>query len=78
MPTVHDDVDNIRVTYIPANERPVDKNWAGCGVIRVQAYRQNPAESRSLHLGAEFPVPDAAAFTRLIETLLNVYQRGTA
>jgi hypothetical protein len=77
MPTVHETIDNLRVTHVPANERDADKNWAGTDVIRVQAYRQSPAESQRLHPGVEFPVPDALSFCRLIETLCRVYLGGT-
>ncbi len=77
MPTIHEDVDNIRVTYVPAGDRPEDANWAGSDVIRVQAYRQDPTESHSLHRGAEFPLADNVAFCRLIETLCRVYRQGS-
>lgn len=76
MPTVHEDVDNIRVTYVPADERSADANWAGFDVIRVQAYRQDPSISQSLHRGAEFPISDSAALCRLMETICRVYREG--
>ena len=76
MPTFHEDVDNIRVTYVPASERPENADWAGCDIIRIQPYRQDPSVSKSLCMGAEFPVPDSAALCRLIETLCRVYRQG--
>lgn len=32
------DVGPVRVTYVPADQRPKDKNWTGGDVVRIQAY----------------------------------------
>ena len=34
----YDDMQNIRITYVPSEKRPEAKNWAGQDVMRVQAY----------------------------------------
>jgi len=33
------EVDNIRVTFIPARGRAPGKDWSGSDVIRVQSYK---------------------------------------
>jgi len=73
----HEDIDNIRVTYVPAAERPLEANWADSDVIRIQAYKQDPTISHALHFGAEFPVAGGTALCRLIETICRVYRTGS-
>ncbi len=69
------EVDNIRVTYIPAANRAAGKDWSGSDVIRIQSYK-NPARHRALQQGAEFPVPSPDALIRFIETLCTAYHGG--
>ena len=69
------EVDNIRVTYIPAKDRAAGKDWSGSDVIRIQSYR-NPAKDRALQQGAEFPVSSPDALIRFIETLCSAYHGG--
>jgi len=71
------EVDNIRVTFIPARGRGPEKDWSGSDVIRVQSYN-NTEVSQSLRQGAEFPVPSADALVRFIETLCAAYHGGTS
>lgn len=70
------DLDNIRITYVPADRRSTAKNWAGQDVLRVCAKRGN---GNSLHRGAEFPITGPAAVLRFIEGLcrLCLTQRGS-
>ena len=39
MPQIYGEVENVRITYVPAGERRREANWAGTDVIRIQAYR---------------------------------------
>jgi len=73
MPTVHRDVGNIRITYVPAEERVEATNWSGSDVLRIQAYR---GVGRALHRGAEFPVGNELDFINLVRTLCEVYAAG--
>ncbi|MCU7490541.1 MAG: hypothetical protein HF312_02660 [Ignavibacteria bacterium] len=68
------EVDNIRVTYIPSQDRAPNRDWAGCDVIRIQAKRNN--EDNSLHLGAELPIASSERFIELISSLCMVYNAG--
>jgi hypothetical protein len=73
MPNVHRDVGNVRITYVPSQERSEQADWAGSDVVRIQAYR---GRGRLLHRGAEFPVGDPADFIEFIRTLCEVYRLG--
>jgi hypothetical protein len=76
MPTVHEDVSNLRVTFVPATDRKPEANWAGSDVIRIQAYRQDPAVSKSMFMGAEFPVGTEADLEMLIDAIRRVFHGG--
>src|SRR6266545_4091670 len=39
------EVDNVRITYVPARDRSPGANWSGSDVLRIQAYR-NDSDSR--------------------------------
>lgn len=68
------EVENIRITYVPAKDRDAAKSWAGADVLRVQAYRGS--EDQSLHMGAELPIPDSQTFVDLVSALCTVYNEG--
>jgi hypothetical protein len=68
------EIENIRVTYIPAKGREKPKNWAGSDVIRVQAKKDST--SNSLHPGAEVPVSSPEAFGELVAAICQVYAEG--
>ena len=72
---IYADVENIRVTYIPAKDRDENKEWAGSDVIRVQAYRGAPPD-RSLHMGAEIPIPKPEIFGEFVGAICQVYTEG--
>lgn len=67
------EVANLRVTFVPASNRSPDKDWAGSDVLRIQSYKDDPASTKSLHLGAEIPIADPAAFGQLIAAVCQVY-----
>jgi hypothetical protein len=71
---IYTEVENIRITYVPARDREEAKNWAGSDVLRVQAYRGG--SDRSLHMGAELPVPSPEVFVELITALCTTYNEG--
>jgi hypothetical protein len=66
------DVDNVRLTFTPAKDRPEAKNWSGKDVIRIQAY-QVGEKGDALHMGAEFPIGDGDAMLRLISGICQLY-----
>lgn len=68
------DVDNVRVTYVPAADRKPELNWAGSDVVRLQSYKQGT--TGALHMGAELPVASPDAFVALISVLCAVYNEG--
>jgi len=68
------EIENIRITYIPARDRTPEADWAGSDVLRVQAYRGD--DDRSLHRGAELPVSSPDVFVELIAGLCAVYNQG--
>jgi hypothetical protein len=71
---VYIDVENIRITYIPAADRTEAANWSGSDVIRVQSYKGE--SDRSLHMGAEFPVPSSEVFGQVVAGICQVYADG--
>jgi hypothetical protein len=72
---IYADVENIRVTYIPASDRDASKDWAGSDVIRVQAYKA-PAPDRSLHMGAEIPISSPEVFGEFVGAICQIYTEG--
>jgi len=48
------EVENIRITYVKADQRDRSKDWPGCDVLRIQAYKGDG--TKSLHRGAELPI----------------------
>lgn len=67
------DVENVRVTYVPAKDRSTEADWAGSDVIRIQAYK---GQGCSLHYGAELPIGSPEVFIDLIAALSTVYRAG--
>jgi hypothetical protein len=67
------EIENIRLTYVPASDRSKDADWAGSDVIRIQAYK---GAGQALHMGAEMPVKSPTVFVRLIAALCAVYDEG--
>lgn len=68
------EVENIRITYVPAKDRQPAADWAGSDVLRVQAYRGDGGSS--LHKGAELPIASSDVFIELIAALCAVYDQG--
>jgi hypothetical protein len=71
---VYADVDNTRVTYIPAKDREGSKDWAGSDVIRVQGVQA--AAGSSLYTGPEFPVSSPEVFGQFVAGICQVYVEG--
>lgn len=67
-------VGNLRVTYVPGDQRTEANNWAGADVIGIQAYRGS--DDDALHRRAEFPVESDGALIDLIGALCELYRRG--
>jgi hypothetical protein len=63
------EISNLRITYVPRSQRQSAKDWAGSDVIRVQAYKDDPALSKSLFQGAEFPVESHKQVVELISAV---------
>ena len=68
------EVENIRITYIPASDRATDKDWANSDVIRIQSYKS--ANDRSLNMGAELPIRSTKVFSKFIAAIRRVYFEG--
>jgi len=68
------EVDNVRITYVPARDRSPGANWSGSDVLRIQAYRSD--SDKSLHMGAELPVRSPDAFIGLIAAICGIYATG--
>jgi len=45
-------------------------------VIRIQAHRGDPRQSRALFPGAEFPIENEAALAEFLQALCSVYRTG--
>jgi hypothetical protein len=60
----------IRLTYVPARNRPAANDWIGRDVVRIQAYI-DPKGSGQLHKGAEYPL-DAEGVLPLMEALYRL------
>ena len=69
------EVQNIRVTYVPASDRRPEADWAGADVLRIQAYRGD--QDASLHRGAEIPIRSAQEFGEFVAALCRTYIEGT-
>ena len=65
------DVNGSRLTYIPANDRPEGKNWAGQDVIAIRAYRD---DGKNLHMGAEIPIGNGGGAIDVIAALCALIQ----
>lgn len=63
------EVGNVRITYVPRNQRQSAKDWAGSDVIRIQAYKEDPAVSKSLFPGAEFPIESHKQVVELLSAV---------
>jgi len=63
------EISNLRITYVPRSQRQSAKDWAGSDVIRVQAYKDDPAVSKALFQGAEFPVESHKQVVELISAV---------
>jgi hypothetical protein len=68
------EVENIRITYIPAADRTPEADWAGSDVIRLQSYRG--FDNKSLHMGAELPISSPEVFGKLVAALCQIYIEG--
>ncbi len=66
------DVDNVRVTLVPAAMRATAKNWAGKDVIRIAAYVGDG--TNRTHRGAEFPIGEGAE-ERFFEAIRQLCRR---
>ena len=71
---IYTEVGNIRITYVPANDRDVNADWSGYDVIRLQAYRNE--NNKLLHKGAELPIESPEKFIEFISALLQTYNSG--
>ena len=69
------EVDNVRITYVPATDRKPGADWSSSDVVRFQAYKSGSGTSgdKSLHMGAELPVASPEAFIRLISAVCRLY-----
>ncbi len=68
------EVENIRITYIPASDRATDKDWSNSDVIRIQSYKS--ANDKSLNMGAELPIRSTKVFFKFITAIRRVYFEG--
>ena len=66
------DLKNIRISYVDHKNRPVNKNWPGADVIRIQAYRGD--RTNALHQGAELPISNKRDIVNLIDVLVVFYK----
>ena len=68
------EIENIRLTYIPAVDRSCEQDWAGHDVIRMQSYKNTT--TKSLHRGAEIPISTPDVLLQLISGLCLIYRNG--
>lgn len=68
------DIENIRVTFIPAEDRKPNKDWADSDVIRIQAYKGE--KDNALHMGAEIPIKSPEVFGKCIAAICQIYVEG--
>lgn len=69
------DVENVRITYVPAKDRSPAADWAGSDVIRIQAYK---GHGKALNPGAELPIGSPETFIQFVSALCTVYNEGRA
>jgi hypothetical protein len=68
------EIENIRVTYIPAKDRAAGKDWADSDVIRIQSYKG--PNDKALHPGAEIPISSPEVFGQFVAAICQVYAQG--
>lgn len=68
------EVENIRITYIPAKDRAAGKDWAGSDVIRIQSYKG--LNDKALNMGAELPISSPEKFGEFVAAICQVYIEG--
>jgi hypothetical protein len=71
---IYTEIENVRITYVPATGRGGDKDWAGSDVIRIQA-KEGPNSNR-LYPGAEFPASSPEDFADFVAAICTVYADG--
>ncbi len=71
---LYEELQNIRITYVPATDRTEANNWAGSDVIRIQSHKNE--RDNTLHMGAELPIRDPDVFVEMIAKLCAVYHAG--
>jgi hypothetical protein len=76
MPSAIEEIGNLRITFVPADERNPSADWAGSDVIRIQAFRQDPSISKSLYIGPEFPCDSEADLENLVGAIRRAFERG--
>ncbi len=68
------DVRGVRLTYVKVENRAHEKNWPGCDVLRINAYKEDPAVSQSLMPGPEIPLGnEGEEFGKLIIGLHHLF-----
>lgn len=65
----YENVAGLRITYVRAETRSPDAEWAGSDVIRIQRYKENGGLQR----GAEMPV-NADNVIELTTAILTLYR----
>lgn len=70
------EIQNIRITYVPNNDRAKEKDWAGSDVLRIQSRKSD--KNHALNMGAELPINGPDDFINMIATLCEVYHTGRA
>lgn len=68
------DVDNVRITYVPAERPNPEAVWTRHDAIRIQAYREGT--TGALHSGAELPIPSSEVFAQFVAAICQVYTDG--
>jgi len=68
------EIENIRITYIPAKDRATGKDWAGSDVVRIQSYRG--PNDKSLNMGAEFPISSTEVLGEFVAAICQIYIEG--
>jgi hypothetical protein len=71
---LYEELQNIRITYVPAADRTEKNNWAGSDVIRIQSHKGE--KGNALHMGAELPIKNPDVFVEMIAKLCTVYHAG--
>ena len=70
---VYVDVDNVRLTFIPSESRPPEKNWADKKYyVRFSAYT---GEGNKIHLGAELPINGIDDARKLAEAFIELVKQ---